>query len=63
MNPSIPKCGASHTVDWLVTYDIGKKQTEQIFVCRSCFENPSDDCFRLYVIAKHPRPAKESGQD
>ena len=52
MNSDPPKCNVVHTADWLVDYDIEKQQTEQILVCKVCFENPEDDCFRSYVISK-----------
>jgi len=49
-NKSIYGCG--HPPKWLVTYDIGRNKTEQLFVCDDCFENPDDDCFRLFVVSK-----------
>lgn len=49
------KCNSTHSEDWLVLYDIGKQQTEQILVCKKCFENITNDCFRLFVISKTPQ--------
>ena len=54
MNNNPPKCNAAHSVAWTIDYDIGKKQTEQILVCKECFEDPHDDCFRIFVITKTP---------
>ena len=44
--------GRDHLPNWLVTYDIGRNKTEQVFVCDNCFENPDNDCFRLFVVSK-----------
>ena len=51
---SIPKCAKQHQTKWVVLYDIGKNQTEQVLVCDDCFENQDIDCFRLFVISKTP---------
>ena len=45
-------CGTNHTPAWLITYDTGRNQTEQMLVCKVCFESPDYDCFRLFVVSK-----------
>jgi hypothetical protein len=49
---SPPKCSRDHRTNWLILYDVGKNQTEQILVCDDCYTDPTNDCFRLYEIQK-----------
>ena len=35
-----------------MTYDIGNSSTEEIHVCKDCYADPQNDCFRLYEIQK-----------
>jgi len=52
MSSEIPRCKTNHAPSWIVVYDIGKNKTEEILVCNNCFDNPQNDCFRLFVISK-----------
>jgi hypothetical protein len=59
---SVPKCAKQHWPNWLVLYDIGKNQTEQVLVCDDCFENQDINWFRLFVISKTPIDIEAGGK-
>jgi len=38
----------------LVTYDIGKNNTEEFLVCENCLDGAHDKSFKQYILTKKP---------
>ena len=44
----------SHEPKFLVTYDIGKDNTEEFLVCENCLDGAHDESFKQYILTKKP---------